>query len=573
MAETPTSDMRGKVVRGLGWVGASTVAGQIIRTAGAIFVARLLTPSEYGLAMLALVFASLVLVFSDLALGAALVQRKNITEHDRSTAFWISIGAGVLFTVLGVALSGPVASLYDEPSAAPLLAALSASFLLTALGATQQSLLLREMQFRKLETMTVIGALFGTVGAVVLAALGTGAWAIIGQQLATAAVTSALLWRASSWRPRLMFSRASARDLGTFSSYLVGHRLMYYLHQNADRFLIGKYLSTAALGAYAVAYNVILQPASRIAQPIQRVLSPAFARLQDEPAEDRRPLVARRAAGRRGHAAGARRTGDRRRRLRAGRARQASGRAAVPVIQLLAWVGDLQAIQAINVDILIARDRTSTLFRYSIAFCIAHVIAFTIGLQWGIVGVAAAFADLQHDHRAGADRAHRPLHRRLAVDLPARAVRRRPGDRWHVRGPARPAVRAGRGRGPARGPARAGHRRRRGRARPADDVARARGLGRRPQPARLARLEGHAARPGAGARRRVDELQRQLRLGRGGGEVARGEGAWRFSVAYRPKLARDHRIRSVPRSPTQRQLTFVYSSLTASRWKAAFGRV
>ena len=66
--------------------------------------------------------------------------------------------------------------------------------------------------------------------------------------------------------------------------------------------------------------------------------------------------------------------------------------AAVPVIQLLAWVGALQAIQAINVDILIARDRTSTLFRYSIAFCTAHVIAFVIGLQWGIVGVAAAFA-------------------------------------------------------------------------------------------------------------------------------------------------------------------------------------
>jgi O-antigen/teichoic acid export membrane protein len=391
MAETPTSDMRGKVVRGLGWVGASTLVGQLIRTGGAIFVARLLTPSEYGLAMLALVFASLVLVFSDLALGAALVQRKNITEQDRSTAFWISVGAGTLFTVLGVALSGPVAALYDEPAAGPLLAALSASFLLTALGATQQSLLLREMQFGRLETMTVLGALAGTVGAVVLAALNTGAWAIIGQQIGTAAVTSILLWRASSWRPKLIFSRGSARDLGTFSSFLVGHRLMYYLHQNADRFLIGKYLSTAALGAYAVAYNVILQPAARIAQPIQRVLSPAFARLQDDPAKI--ADVWSRAA---------RLVGAITLPALAGLVIVAADfvpvvlgeqwKAAVPVIQLLAWVGALQAVQAINVDILIARDRTSTLFRYSIAFVTAHIIAFTIGLHWGIVGVAAAFA-------------------------------------------------------------------------------------------------------------------------------------------------------------------------------------
>lgn len=388
---TASPDMKGRVIRGLGWVGASQIAMQVVRTGGAIVVARLLSPDEYGLAMLALVFASLVLVFSDLALGAALVQRKTITERDRSTAFWITIGAGLLFTVLGLALSGPVAKLYDQPAAQALLAGLSASFILTALGATQQSLLLRDMEFRRLETMTVLGALAGTAAAVVLAILDTGAWAVIGQQLATAAVTSALLWRASSWRPKLIFSMASARDLGGFSSYLIGHRLMYYLHQNADRFLIGRFLSTSALGAYAVAYNVILQPASRIAAPVQRVLSPAFARLQDEP-ERIAALWAR----------AARLVGTIAIPGLAGLVVVAPDfvptvlgkqwESAVPVIQLLAWVGALQAVQAINVDILVARDRTRTLFRYSMFFCTAHVIAFTIGLQWGIVGVAASYA-------------------------------------------------------------------------------------------------------------------------------------------------------------------------------------
>jgi hypothetical protein len=133
--ESPTHDMRSRVARGLGWVGASQIALQIIRTGGAIVVARLLAPEEYGLAMLALVFASLVLVFSDLALGAALVQRKNLTEADRCTAFWITIASGIIFTVLGVALSGPVANLYDQPDVQPLLAVLSLSFIVTAVGA------------------------------------------------------------------------------------------------------------------------------------------------------------------------------------------------------------------------------------------------------------------------------------------------------------------------------------------------------------------------------------------------------------------------------------------------------
>ena len=85
---------------------------QVVRLVTAVALARLLAPDDYGLAALALVFASLVLVFSDLALGAAVIQRKNLTEDDRATAFWMSIGAGVVFTALGVVLSGPIAALF-----------------------------------------------------------------------------------------------------------------------------------------------------------------------------------------------------------------------------------------------------------------------------------------------------------------------------------------------------------------------------------------------------------------------------------------------------------------------------
>jgi O-antigen/teichoic acid export membrane protein len=380
-----------RVTRGLAWVGASQVTLQLTRMAVAIVIARLLTPSEYGLAAAALVFASLVLVFSDLALGAALVQRKRLSEADRCTAFWITIGSGVAFTVAGVLLSGAVAALYGQPEVRPLMAALSVSFVLTAVGATQQSLLLREMAFRRLELMTMAGSLAGGAAAIVLAALGQGAWAIIAQALVTAAVSSALYWRASDWRPALLFSRRSLRDLWSFSGYLMGHRLLFYLHQNADRFLIGRYVGSAALGAYAVAYNLMLTPATRIGGPLQRVLTPAFSRMQDEPeriaaawarvtrligtvaipsllalvilAPDFVPVVL-------------------------------GGRwdAAVPLVQVLAWVGMLQALQSVNVDILIARDRTRAVFRYAMLFCTAHVCAFVVGLHWGVVGVAVAYA-------------------------------------------------------------------------------------------------------------------------------------------------------------------------------------
>jgi len=391
VSDGDSGELRGRVMRGLGWSGASQIGLQICRTAVAIGIARLLTPSEYGLAALALVITSLVLVFSDLALGAALVQRKSLTSSDRNTAFWATIACGVIFTVLGVALAGPIASVYGEPDVEPLMAALAPSFLITAVGATQQSLMLRDMDFRRLEVLIMAGSMIGGVAAIIVAALGGGAWAIVAQQLGIALATTILVWRASSWRPQLDWSRGSFHYLASFSLPLMGHRLLFYIHANADRLLIGRFAGTSALGAYTMAYNVMLSPAGRIGGPIQRVLAPAFARMQDEPERISRawarvtrfigvivvPALLGIAAtapdfidtvlGHQWHAA-------------------------TPVLAILCWVGILQALQSIDIDILMARDRTSTAFRYAITFTIAHLTAFAIGLHWGIIGVAVAYA-------------------------------------------------------------------------------------------------------------------------------------------------------------------------------------
>lgn len=384
-------DLRSRVLKGVVWVGASQVGGQITRAAVAIAIARLLTPAEYGLAALALVFSSLVMVFSDLALGAALIQRKHLSAVDRDTAFWITLGAGAVFTVAGVLFAGPISVLYGEPDAEPLLIALSASFLMSALGATQLNLMLRDMDFRRYETVALVGGLAGGVAAVVTAVWGGGAWAIIAQQLVCTGVITALAWARSSWRPRLAFSRVSLREMGGFSLYLLGQRLLWYLQANGDRFLIGRFLGTSALGVYAVAYNTMLVPASKIGGPLQRVFSPAFSRIQDETeriaalwarvvrlisavsvpalaglivvAPDFVPLVLGR-----------------------------QWEAAVPVVQILAWVGIVQAVQVINMDVLLARGRSRTMFHFAIVVTISHLIAFSVGLHWGVIGVAVAYS-------------------------------------------------------------------------------------------------------------------------------------------------------------------------------------
>jgi O-antigen/teichoic acid export membrane protein len=247
------------------------------------------------------------------------------------------------------------------------------------------------MDFRRTEMLGLAGTVAGGAVGVTLAALGAGSWAIIAQQLAGLVTTTILVWMHSSWRPQLRFSGASFRDLGGFSAYMLGQRLTWYLQVNSDTLIIGRVLGTAAVGTYAVAYNLILVPASKIAGPLQRVFSPAFSRIQDEPeriaalwarvarlmavvsvpalaglvvvAPDFIPLV----------------LGD-------------QWKGAVPVVQILAWVGIVQALQALNMDILMARNRPRTMFRLGLLITGSHIVGFLIGVQYGVVGVAVAYA-------------------------------------------------------------------------------------------------------------------------------------------------------------------------------------
>jgi O-antigen/teichoic acid export membrane protein len=242
-----------------------------------------------------------------------------------------------------------------------------------------------------MELISVAGVLAGAPVAVALAAAGTGAWAIIGQQLAGTTLVSLLLWRTSSWRPQLRFSRASLRDLWSFSGFLVGHRLLYYTQQNADNFIVGRFVGAGALGAYAIAYNVMLAPASKIGGPLQRVLAPAFSRLQDEPARIAdawarvtRMIAALAVPGLAGLMVVAPDFVD----VVLGH----KWAQAAPILQVLAWVGILQALQSISVDILMARDRTALMFRFSCCLVTAHLTAFIVGVQWGVMGVAVGYA-------------------------------------------------------------------------------------------------------------------------------------------------------------------------------------
>jgi O-antigen/teichoic acid export membrane protein len=384
-------DVGSKIRSGVAWKAASQVTLQVSRMVVALVLARLLAPGEWGLAAMVLVFSGFVVVFTDNALGTALIQRRKLQAGDRSTVFWISTGIGLALALGGIALSGPLSSYYGQPEVRPLFVAISIGFLVSALGTTHGALLARDMRFRRLELRQIAATVVGAIAGITIAVKGFGAWAIVGQQLAEAATSTVLLWCLLPWRPSLRVSTASLRRLGGFAGNVFGENLLYQAGRNLGMLLMGRFFTEAAVGAYALATNVILVPFSRIAGPLQQVFFPAFSRMDND-----RQWIAD--------------VWIRASRLVGAFAMPAlvglvivapdfvdvvlgeKWSEATPVIQILAWVGLVQALQTLNGEVLLALNKSGTLLRFTALWFVAVVGAYALGIQWGIIGVAACYA-------------------------------------------------------------------------------------------------------------------------------------------------------------------------------------
>lgn len=380
-----------RIRSGLAWKAGSQITLQVSRMVVALVLARFLAPHDWGVAAMVLVFSGFVVAFTDNALGTALIQRRDLLDEDRATVFWTNSVIGLLLALTGVALAGPLSRFYNEPAVRPLFIALSLGFFVTSLGATQLALLVREMQFRRLELRQMAAAIAGAVTGISIAVAHFGAWAIVGQQLAEAVTSTALLWILSPWRPSATFSVGSLRRLGSFAGNVFGENLLYQAGRNVSGLLVGRFLGAASLGAYALATNVILVPFSRIAAPLQQVFFPAFSQLSDD--RERLCDVWIRATRLVGLISIPSLVGlvvvapDFVQVVLGSRWSRAT-----PVIQILAWVGLIQSLQTLSGEVLLALNRARTLLHFTTLWFVGSVGAFVLGLHWGILGVAACYA-------------------------------------------------------------------------------------------------------------------------------------------------------------------------------------
>ena len=326
-ARARSEPLESRIRSGVAWKAASQITLQVSRMVVALVLARLLAPEDWGLAAMVFVFSGFVVVFTDNALGTALIQRRELHEGrplDRLLDQRRGRARARARRASGSRAPSPTSTASRRSSRCS--SAVSVGFLVSALGTTHMALLARDMQFRRLELRQIAATLVGAVAGITIALEGLRP---LGDRRPAARggrrVDGAPLVADCPGAPRCAFSVASLRRLGGFAGNVFGENLLYQAGRNLGTLLIGRFVGAVALGAYALATNVILVPFSRIAGAAAAGLLPRVLAHGRRPRADGRRLDPRDPARRRDRDPGARRPGHRRARLRPGRARATLG--------------------------------------------------------------------------------------------------------------------------------------------------------------------------------------------------------------------------------------------------------
>lgn len=281
------AEMKQKVVKGLFWKVLENGGAQGVQFVIAILLARLLTPSEYGVVGIIMIFITIANVFVQNGFSTALIQKKQADQVDFSSVCWFELALALgLYGVLWLA-AGPIAEFYEIPVLKPIVRVLAFVLFPGAVISVQTAYVSRNLEFKGLFLSTLAASLVSGAISIWMAYSGWGVWAMVGQQLSYYLALMGALFAAVSWKPRLCLSIRRIGEMFSFGWKLLCASLLDTIFNNLYGLLIGKIYNEELLGSYNRGEQFPKLIASNLGAAIQAVLLPAFSAKQEDLAQVR----------------------------------------------------------------------------------------------------------------------------------------------------------------------------------------------------------------------------------------------------------------------------------------------
>lgn len=280
-----------QLMSGAAWMGGTRLIAQLVTWVVSMAVARILTPSDYGIVGMASVFLGVLVILGEFGIGSAVIAHPELPVDDVSELHTIALSAGVISAIVAVAAALPLARFFNTQELIWVVITLSLNLVLNSLRTVPQAYLQRELRFRSVAKVDLMQSTIQAAATLLFALLGWRYWSLLLGTLLGSAVFSFSLWYASRLRLRFPSIRRH-RAVLRVSRDVLATRLSWYGFQNADFAVIGRRIGDHALGVYTIAWNLALLPLEKLSS-LTANLSPAiFAAARSDAALTRRYLLA-----------------------------------------------------------------------------------------------------------------------------------------------------------------------------------------------------------------------------------------------------------------------------------------
>jgi teichuronic acid exporter len=276
------SSLKQKSVSGVVWSVTQQFGIYGARLVLGVILARLLTPEDFGLIGMIMVFFAIAEVFVDSGFGAAYIQKKETNEIDADTVFYTNLGISILLYAILFFGAPLIAKFYEQEKLIDLTRVMALLVVINAFNIIQQSQIVRDVNFKKLTKISVIATLLSGAVGITSAYYGFGVWALVFQSLCNRIIMTISFWITSAYRPKRQFSRKSFMTMFSFGSWVLITGIIQRVFDNIYLLVIGKYFSTIQLGYYVKATQFQQLASVNIMGAIGSVSFPIFSKLQDD---------------------------------------------------------------------------------------------------------------------------------------------------------------------------------------------------------------------------------------------------------------------------------------------------
>jgi O-antigen/teichoic acid export membrane protein len=379
---------KNKTIAGLIWSLTETVASRGIQFIVMIILARFLSPAEFGIIGMIMIFIEVSNSFIDSGFSQALVREKDSSQKDFSTVFFFNLFVAIILYVVLFFSAPVIVTFFNEPKLLWIVRVVGINLIINAFTIVQRTVLIKKVDFKTQTKIHTVAAILAGAIAISLAYYGFGVWSLVANMVFSQFFQSVFLWLFNRWIPSLIFSKDSFKRLFAFGSKLLMSGILDKIYHNIYYVVIGRFFSAADLGYFTNARKFKDILATTVTSSIQRVTYPVLSSIQEE-----------------------------NERLKAGYKKMMRGTvfaffpimmglaaAAEPLIvltlgqqwypsvvylQLLSFAGMLYPLHAMNLNVLKVKGRSDLFLRLEIIkkVNISIIIILVIGFGWGIIGL------------------------------------------------------------------------------------------------------------------------------------------------------------------------------------------